>query len=173
MKFWVTLTHIFQGHFFFSPQKSVITLYLVERSSLWVSGASTNKYTFKTLQVFLQLNWNHLTLTLALATIVDLKLYYPYSGSHDYSQLAASPRRRGLTVASRQRLCIFKQSLRDCDLTTVASRLWLYLFNKIGSAYLTKGLHITGTFGAPNSSSAASCAFGAPWTHTSSIWCVW
>ena len=123
----MTLTHIFQGHFFFSPQKSVITLYLVERSSLWVSGASTNKYTFKTLQVFLQLNWNHLTLTLALATIVDLKLYYPYSGSHDYSQLAASPRRRGLTVASRLWLCIFKQSLRDCDLTTVASRLWLYL----------------------------------------------
>ena len=36
---------------------------------------------------------------------------------------AASPRRRGLKVASRLWLCIFKQSLRDCDLTTVASRL--------------------------------------------------
>ena len=85
-----------------------------------------------------------------------------------YWKLAASPCRRGLTVASRLWLCIFKQSHHDCDLTTVASRLWLYLFNKIGlqslrdccSAYLTKWLHITGAFGAPNSSSAASCAFG-------------
>ena len=47
-------------------------------------------------------------------------------------KLAASPRRRGLTVASRLWRNIFIQSLRDCDLTTVASRLWLYLFNKIG-----------------------------------------
>ena len=44
-----------------------------------------------------------------------------------YHKLAASPRRRGVTVALRLWLCIFnkigKQSLRDCDLTTVASRL--------------------------------------------------
>ena len=38
-------------------------------------------------------------------------------------KLAASPRRHGITVASRLWLCIFKQSLRDFDLTTVASRL--------------------------------------------------
>ena len=49
------------------------------------------------------------------------------------SGFAASARR---SVASRLWLCIFniigKQSLRDCDLTTVASRLWLYIFNKMG-----------------------------------------
>ena len=44
-------------------------------------------------------------------------------------------------------------------LRTVASRLLLCIFNK--------WLHITGAFGAPNSSSVASCAFGAPRTDTS------
>ena len=41
------------------------------------------------------------------------------------------------------------------------------------SAYLTKWLHITHAFGASNSSSAASRAFGAPRTHISRIWRVW
>ena len=43
--------------------------------------------------------------------------------------LAASPRRRGLTVACGS---AYLNSRFATDLTTVASRLWLYLFNKIG-----------------------------------------
>ena len=51
-----------------------------------------------------------------LKSRINLDLDYIYI-------IAASPRRRGLTVASRLWLNIFIQSLRDCDLTTVASRL--------------------------------------------------
>ena len=54
-------------------------------------------------------------------------IYYYLSNIVFNVKLAASPRQRGVTVASRLWLCIFnqigKQSLRDCDLTTVASRL--------------------------------------------------
>ena len=60
-----------------------------------------------------------------------------------YCLLAATPRRRGVKVASRLWLCIFnkigKQSLHDCDLTT------LYIFNKMGEQSLrfaTVALHI-------------------------------
>ena len=59
-----------------------------------------------------------------------------------YHDLAASPRRRGITVASRLCLCFTtvtaQQSLRDNDsayisngvIVPVVSRLWLCIFNK-------------------------------------------
>ena len=65
-----------------------------------------------------------------LLTILRLTIHYRSERLtlHIYSELAASPRRRGLTVALRLCLRIFKQSLHDCDstyLTKLASTVAL------------------------------------------------